>query len=159
MHKKWLEEIADKFAGYGICTRFRTDSRCNKKSCHILRTPVYKEMFYQYCRWYKDGNKVVPKDLDFRNKNFLKNWVYGDGTLINDSTLRLCTDNFKEEEVDWLILSLNNNLDVSFKKIYMGNNNVGKPKFRPSLCIRDGLLNFYRYLGKPISCFAYKWRS
>jgi hypothetical protein len=128
------------------------------KISHILRTPVYEEFFKQYSRWYKDGQKIVPQDLDFKDKIFLRNWVYGDGTLLHNSTLRLCTDDFTEEEVDWMIFSLNNTLDINFKKVYMGMSKKGRPKFRPALCIRDGLVKFFRYLGKPMSCFEYKWR-
>jgi len=156
--KDWLDLISYNFQKKGIITNFSIDKRKGRNDCHIIKTPVYEEMYIQYARWYKNGVKIIPKDLNFLSKDFLKNWVYGDGTLINNSTLRLCTDDFAEEEVQWLILSLNKNLDIKFKIIYMGMNKKFKPKYRAALCIRDGLLDFYKYIGKPITCFNYKWR-
>jgi hypothetical protein len=153
----WLKYIGVEFNGREIKTIFSIDGR-KKRISHVLRTPVYEEFFSQYSRWYINDKKIVPRDLNFLSKTFLINWVYGDGTLVNNSTLRLCTDDFTEKEVDWLIFYLNKNLDLRFKKVYMGMSKKGNPKFRPALCLRDGLLDFYKYIGNPISCFNYKWR-
>jgi hypothetical protein len=156
---EWLNDISVIFNQKRINTSFLVDRRKDRRDCHVLSTPVYEEFFNQHRRWYKGNQKIVPKDLNFLDKNFLRNWVYGDGTLSRNSTLRLCTDDFTEEEVDWLISSLNKNLDISFGKVYMGLSKKGKPKFRPTLCVRDGLEKFYEYLGEPIDCFKYKWRK
>jgi hypothetical protein len=90
---EWLIEISNEFNDVGIRAIFSTDER-KKKISHVMRTHVYEQLFEQYSKWYFNGKKIVPKDLNFSSKIFLKNWVYGDGTLVNNSTLRLCTDDF-----------------------------------------------------------------
>lgn len=158
---EWLCEIMRRFSAIGIESKIMEENRNppRKNRCWHLRTLTYDAIFDFKKRWYVGDKKVVPKDLDLTNPCFLRNWIYGDGTLVGNTVLRLCTDSFEETDVDWLIDEMNDRLKVRFRKLFMGFSKTGKLKFRPALCIRDGLDKFYHHVGDPdITSFKYKWR-
>jgi hypothetical protein len=157
----FLQFVKKRFSMFGIESRIFLDKRKRKKKKKknwILRTKSYDKFFLFRKKWYNETTKVVPHDLDFTHVDFLKNWVYGDGTLIRNSTFRFCTDSFSEQEIDNLVKRLNRHLGVSFKKMCVGLDKNDNYKFRPCLCVRDGLDLFFEKIGKPIKSFEYKWR-
>lgn len=156
--KEWLESISLSFNEFGIENSILEDRRKGILKGYRLYTHRYKQLYKQQQRWYstKDGEKVIPRDLAL-TPNFLINWVYGDGTLVG-TQLKFCTDSFAEFDVDWLIKELNSKFDIKFRKTFMGKTKSGKDKWRPSICKRDGLIEFYNILGLPkFECFRYKW--
>jgi hypothetical protein len=152
----WLKSVKKMFCDNGICSSLNPIKK--RHGQFVLVSNRYAEFYEQYYRWYPDGKeKRVPRDVDITNRDMLKNWVYGDGTLMKHGTLRLCTDSFSEEDVDFLAERLCG-IGFGFSKMNFGISKTGKPKFRLKLCQRDGLAKFYEYLGSPDVYFAYKWR-
>jgi hypothetical protein len=152
---EWLEAIAGKFAKVGIKTFIKEEKR--KKGSWQLRTLTYDKLCLYREKWYKNNIKILPLKIDVINSIFLHNWIYGDGTLLSNNCLRLCTDNFTEKEVDRLIKKLNI-VGVKFRKLFVGISKNGKLKFRLALCLGDGLHKFYDYIGpSELDCYAYKW--
>lgn len=154
IHKEWLEKIKNVFLKNGIDSSISEDFRKNRKPCWNLQTHSYDQFYYQYHRWYNE-EKEVPKDIIF-NKQFIKNWVYGDGTLVK-TNLRLCCDSFLEKDVDWIIDKFDQ-IGFKFNKVFMGFTKNNIKKWRVSLCKKNGLKDFYKYIGKcDIDCYSYKW--
>jgi len=154
--KDWLEQIAGNFAEQNIQTLISEEIRNGEFCGYCINSLRYDQLYFQRKRWYNDNNvKIVPNDIDF-STDFLLNWVYGDGTRVK-TTLRLCCDSFLEKEVDELQDKLRN-MGFGFKKISMGLDSKGTVKWRLSICKRDGLLDFFKLLGKPnVRSFSYKW--
>lgn len=162
VEKEWLEKIVEDFRNWDVEGWVLPEKRkdISKTTGWILRTKTYPELIEARRRWYPDGFKRLPFDLTVASPVLLKNWLYGDGTLLRQTTLRLCTDSFSEREVCLLIEQLNSFLGVKFEKTYMGLSKKGCKKFRPSLCMSGGLDIFYQYLGEcELNCFLYKWRK
>lgn len=153
---QWLKTINKNFSIQGI--KSRIDCEIENKIWN-LRTLHYDQLAITRMRWYPHGHKIIPKDLEI-TPCFIKNWIYGDGSLggIYKKTLTLATDSFHEDDVDWIIQKLNTTLSVGFKKNYRKESKTGEPQFRLTLCLRDGLQDLYKYAGDcDISCFQYKW--
>jgi hypothetical protein len=153
-NKEWLEVIQGRFQQNGISSKIGTSREEN-----YLITLCYDQLGKQRDRWYKDDIKRVPTDIDVTNRSLLRNWIYGDGTLVNNTTLRLCTDSFVAEDIEFLKQQLNSKLNVCFKEILMGYTKTGEEKIRLALSVKNGLDAFYNYLGTcDCNCFSYKWR-
>ena len=151
--KPWLIEVQKMLEFQGIKASVKPSKR---RGQHVLRSHRYAELFDQYQRWYPDGEKRVPRDIDMSDRGLLRNWVYGDGTTGND--LRLCTDSFVLDDVDFLISGLSE-MGFGFRKVEMGLSKSGQMKYRLSICKRTGLLDFIDYVGEPeVVEFSYKWR-
>lgn len=153
----WLESIQNRFIREGIQSKITTNFRRNKIGYNLMSLK-YLHLFAQYHRWYRNGVKGVPKDIDFSNKSFLRNWIYGDGTRVgsSNSVLRLCTESFVTEDIDYLVAGLNR-LGFEFKKVWWGKN---KPQdcWRISIGKRTGLPEFLQFIGKcEIPSLDYKW--
>lgn len=158
-HRAWLRKIKTTFTDNGIESSIGDENRITKKSCWQLQTFRYDGLARAYDRWYPSKIKKVPRDINLASPTLLRNWLYGDGTLIRGSTLRLCTDSFSEEDIDWMSKSLKKFLGVEFRKLCMGWTHTGLPKFRLCLCLQDGLDRFFDYVGScEIPVFDYKWR-
>ena len=70
-------------------------------------TGTHPDFTFQYNRWYKEGVKIIPKDVSVSPTALLL-WYYGDGTLINSAdgnscSVRLATDAFTPEDIDMFI--------------------------------------------------------
>ena len=86
---QWLESIKEKFDENNIICNIKTEKRKKKKKniCYVFRSYKYDKFYDLRKRWYPNEIKIVPKDIDLSNKVVLKNWVYGDGTIVGDSTM------------------------------------------------------------------------
>lgn len=63
--------------------------------------------------------------------------------------MRLC--------IDFMIEKLKS-IGFNFRKINIGKSKTGVDKLRLSICRRDGIEDFYKYIGEcNMSCFEYKW--
>jgi len=150
--KDWLDAIKKSFDEFGFSSSLSPEKR--KPRCFVFRTLNYDSFYPEYQRWYA-GEKSVPRDIDFSSRLFLKNWIYGDGTFGRD--LRLCTDSFSQDDLDYIKFQLLI-LGWKFNQVYMGQSKLGKPKYRLSLCKKNGLIEFFKYVGQPdILAFDYKW--
>jgi hypothetical protein len=157
--REWLDVISGVFAEHGIETTIVDEQRRKKKKhqAYVLRTVTYDQFYVQYNRWYNNGTKIVPRDIDLDDVNMVKNWMYGDGTLLNNNCVRLCCDSFCVDDVDFLASKFHA-IGFGFDKIWMGKSKTGNDKWRLVLNKTNGLLDFYKWLGKPeVKYFEYKW--
>lgn len=118
--------------------------------CSELRTysdPVFGNL---RSRWYPNGRKVVPRDLQLSPECVL-NWFLCDGSCSptrGSAQLMLCTDAFPADDLDFLRGLLSG--------VGVEANTCG-----PRLRVRqNSVARFYDYIGPcPVTCFAYKWVS
>lgn len=154
--KDWLEHVRNSFKENGIKSKVIREKR-RKGKCYYLFTHRYDQFYQQYNRWYKGTVKRVPRDIKIGDVNLLRNWVYGDGTRVR-SSFRFCTDSFCIEDIDFLIKKLKKETGFKFKKVFFGKTKNNKEKYRISLNKKNGLEDFFRYIGEPeIKYFLYKW--
>lgn len=159
---EWLEIIKSEFDVNNIICNITTEKRKKKKKniSYVFRSFKYDKFYDLRKRWYPDEIKIVPKDIDLSNEIVLKNWLYGDGTIIGNSTLRFCTDDFVLDDVEFLKCKLNDIFNLHFKIIKFGKNKKNVQKYRLSICKRDGFFQFFEYIGEcNVNCFDYKWRK
>ena len=137
----------------------------NKKVHYINNKLVVNNVFYAlrfahkvfqsfYNRWYISGHKKVPCDL-LLSPTICLHWYIGDGTICarSSSVITLCTQSFKENEIDFLIQQLNSIGLRATKCLY----NKLKQQFIMRI-ICGHALNFLSFIGQsPVTSYAYKW--
>ena len=156
--KEWLLKIQTYMFSYGIKSKITADRRPQYKHgvCWVLTTNRYYELGAIRQRWYQE-TKIVPLDLRL-TPICVKNWLYGDGTLISGRELRFCTDSFTRNEIDYLVKSLNGNYLVDFSRMFYGKSKFGIDKFRIKINGKYGIEKFYKSLGEcDVEYFKYKW--
>lgn len=116
--KEWLTNSKALLESKGIMSKI--DRRDNKDSVlmvgrqkgslirggphFVLRTSFYTEMLEEYQRWYPNGSKTVPKDLQLAPIG-LAQWYFGDGALCRpngNSQVVFATNGFSYEDADFL---------------------------------------------------------
>jgi len=117
--KVWVDTISKFFSNAGIINSVHATfnnrvSRGNEKILWNINTRVYQEFFSFYNRWYPDGIKVVPKDINL-NSQLLANWYMGDGCFTHKKygTIVLSTQGFIREDVIYLSDLVNEYLDIN----------------------------------------------
>lgn len=148
---EWLRQIQRDFFSFGISStlKFREE-----KSSYMLRTISYAELLQFRKRWYPNGVKNVPRDINLQSPQLLANWYMGDGYRCKEHDyLRLSTCYFSSEDVEFLKreLSAKLNINVAIHKepyglvLYLGKKHGRAREF----------LNYTK--SHKISCFDYKW--
>ena len=151
-YKQFSQFIGHAFNDYKpkkICSLIR-DNRNGKfikkfsgnSKCH----PDIKK---QRIRWYPNSKKIVPKDI-ILSKECVLMWYLGDGCKLKYGA-ELCTDNFSQKDVDFLI-SLLKKIGISCKC----RNHINKPRiFIPSAATQS----LFDYIGhkSPVKCYDYKF--
>ena len=127
-HIDWVNKQIDFFIKYGI--EYRTYNRpagkliVNGKSYvrnkHIsLHTITYRNLLSERNRWYPNGKKRVPRDIDLKDPQLLANWYMGDGsaTKCNSRRYRIClhTEGFIKKDVIWLKNQFKKVLNIDVK--------------------------------------------
>ena len=130
----------------------------NKKSGFPTNKPFYSVRFSSvvfrsfYERWYPNGSikTSCPTDLALTSTTCL-HWYLGDGS-INNKSITLYTDNFKQKYAKWLLEEL------SDRKIF-GKLRLDKKQYSViKLGVKDSS-KFLKFVGVcPVDCFLYKWR-
>ena len=121
----------------------------------MLFTKFYEEFLLFKKRWYPNGTKIVPKDIEFTPQT-LANWHMGDGEY-DPSTGRVAfsVNSFTTSDVEFIVDSLSEILGVS-PKIYPVRSQNNQPKIKLS---RNDSEIFIVYTHKfKVPCFNYKWR-
>jgi LAGLIDADG DNA endonuclease family len=127
----------------------KPDRRTGKVyKCSELRSLSHPYFASLRERWYRDGVKVIPRDLQV-SPLFLLHWFLCDGSCsINrgSAQMALCTDSFSPPEVLFLRDLLET---VGIESRVTGRR----------LRIRQkSIERFYEYIGDcPVVCLAYKW--
>lgn len=121
--------------------------KCYKTS--YLRTLSDYKYILERKRWYLNGKKIVPRDINL-SRELLLQWFLGDGSagIYKRSTiLCLCTNSFTKEDNEFLVSKL--------KEININS----KINSQNMICVKkDSYKTFYNYIGEcPIDCFRYKW--
>jgi len=122
--------------------------------------PLFNE--YRY-RWYPDGTKIVPKDIEI-TPLVLLNWFLDDGHLKTQhrsygkyNVVRMCTNGFSIPDQEFLIEKL---IELGIKSKLESNGRGGKNGRKYLIAISMGSLDtFFNYmLDCPVDCFKYKWK-
>jgi hypothetical protein len=116
--------------------------------CSELRTLSHPCFARLRERWYRDGVKVVPLDLQV-SQPFLLHWFLCDGGCsINrgSAQMTLCTDSFTHTEV------------VFLRDLLEGVGIESRVTGRRLRVRQKSIECFYEYIGEsPVQCLAYKW--
>ena len=105
-HRDWLDSLVNVFEKQRIYTTTNTikaHQRVTKKGVIInssehlyLYTASYTTLLAEHKRWYPDGIKIVPRDIDISNPELLAHWYMGDGsTSINKKPIT-CTEHYAQ---------------------------------------------------------------
>jgi lambda repressor-like predicted transcriptional regulator len=113
----WVLKIRVQLETFGIKCKVKTtpvkkklinERECFTKEGLRLDTNRYYWLRDQRTRWYPNGIKIVPKDINLSSVS-IANWYMGDGTLCKANyTADFCTDSFTVNDVDFLIAKLAN---------------------------------------------------
>jgi len=155
---EYINYIADTLKSFGI----RQTGKICKRWIHNNNTLFPNEFFYVskcyaelkpiYDRWYPNGKKIVPRDLELTPLTLRQEFI-GDGSLIHSKKqnpyIILATYSFPIEDVRRLVKELNK---LGFKATRQPHDN--------SICISTySTPDFLNYIGKcPCSVYDYKWR-
>jgi len=165
-HKQWIDKIKELFDKHGIeyGEYFRTRKPV-KKTCEMvaLQSHSYKEFGVQYKRWYPNGKKRVPSDINL-TPIVLAHWYMGDGHLgsshykkynRNYYTLRLCTDGLLKEDIEFLQKQL---LDkYGYKFLIRKEGKAWRLKINHRDIVRDFLIKTSTEM---VDCFKHnRWRA
>lgn len=110
--RDWIDRVAEKLREYGVecAVTLRVKKGLNQVA---LSTTSYRSFKTQRERWYPDGKKIVPRDLNIMDPVFLAHWLMGDGTVHlnkrNGLAIKFCTHGFTVDDVQWLIEQFNQN--------------------------------------------------
>jgi hypothetical protein len=117
------------------------------------RTKMHPDVYNQMRRWYPDsGTKQPPDDVRITPLSVMM-WYLGDGSLVvneqkNTVMLRLSTDGFSEERVEFLAGKLR---DQGIACHRNGDNRIQVEA--------RGIAAFFDFIGResPVKCYAYKF--
>lgn len=136
-----------------------TESKDGKRliTTYILQSTIDYFLTRQYYRWYKNGLKIVPKDL-ILTPLVIKYWYYGDGGLKYNHHLtreiNFATEGFSLKDVDFLGMLLCDVLGI--KKVRFG---LKKDSTQSIIIInKSDISTLLDYIGPcDIPCYQYKW--
>lgn len=126
-------------------------------SAHCCCSKIFRS---QRTRWYPDGIKAVPSDLEL-TPLVCNRWYCDDGTLHIDRrarrksvpTVELCTDSFSEKEICFL----RNQIETSIG-VLTSTRLVHKKFKRITIYSKFSVVKFLDYIGPcPVESFSYKW--
>ena len=111
----------------------------------------YEELYSLYEKWYSNGKKIVPKDIELTSLT-CRQWYIGDGSLKHpkdsNPSIILYTMGFTIEDVEFLISKLK---ELGFKT-------TRRPADNTIHISAYSTLDFLNYIGKcPVECYEYKW--
>lgn len=155
-HKEYCEYIntVNPFLnGQGIKYRVRKDERILAGETEVykstsLSSSVLKEL---YSKWYPNGKKIVPQDLEL-TPQLLLIWFLDDGYTATHGGINIATDGFSLEDNIYLQQQFKKlNIDVNF--------HIASSRENIRLYIpKSNVQTFYNIIGPcPVNCYQYKW--
>ena len=142
-YKEFAEEIIKEL----IDLDFPPIYQDKKTNCFHSKSKSFVEIGDFHKRWYKDGKKIIPKDLKL-TPEVCYWWYLGDGSIV-DYGIKLSTDGFDLKFVKFLVRSLN---DIGFQSTYIESNRIRIKS--------ESVDDFLNYIGKcRVSCYKYKWKT
>jgi hypothetical protein len=157
-HVKFVSDIFSKYATQkyinGPVRSDCFDARSQKiHSTYTFKTQnniLLKEL---YQKWYPEGIKIVPRDLELTSLTCLL-WYIGDGNLNSGKHIILYTNGFTYNDVYFLTQKLN---ELGFESSIQ--NKKSRENKLPIIYIpRRTVKRFLEYIGPcPVQCYSYKW--
>ena len=130
-------------------------SRGNKgyeKKRFSFSTASHPSISKERIRWYRDGKKIIPKDIRI-TPMMLKMWYYGDGSIVtnknsNTCVVRLSTDGFDTKDIEFLVEQLDLQAGIKSK------NSDGRIKLKT-----ESIPTFFNFIGRKsdLECYSYKF--
>lgn len=108
-------------------------------------------------RWYPDGEKVVPGDLQL-TPTIINRWYIDDGYLTvvpnrSITTVSLCTDSFSDEHIDFLRDAIGSAIGID-----TGTCIIHRKFRRIVIYTKARVEKFLDYIGSPpVTEYSYKW--
>jgi len=125
---------------------YHKDMDCYSYHCF---SRAYPELLTIHKQWYKEGKKIIPKDIKLTPLT-CRQWYIGDGCLTilkHSKNIVLATYGFLVKDVEWLTEQLNK---INIKANRQKKNAI----YLSAYSVED----FLKYIGKcPIECYKYKW--
>ncbi|MHA2331127.1 MAG: hypothetical protein ACXAEU_03800 [Candidatus Hodarchaeales archaeon] len=159
-HEEYIEYIELLFQECGYETKKYTvlDKKLDNYMMYVLRTQSTTQLHEYREKWYPDGKKIVPEDLEL-TPAVCQYWYLEDGSLsiykykekIDVSQIYLATNGFSSEENKKLIVKLKKVLQVKDGILLSTKNEIYLNK-QPTL-------RFLKYISSksPVRCFDYKF--
>lgn len=150
-HRDFCEYLMEPFQNYKPIISKQKSKTMKQGYKWIGQSKYHPDLYVHWKRWYKEGKtKQPPDDVRITPTSVLM-WYLGDGSLVKNNKsicIRLSTDGFHPDRVDFLISKLNDK-DV---KCHRNNDNRIQIKAK-------GIPNFFKLIGKrsPIKCYQYKF--
>lgn len=143
----WLEDVNNKIISLGGYSKIITipprimvieGRSVFKKEGSLLYTPAYVEIQEQRKRWYPEGIKRIPKDLELSPLT-LAYWFAGDGTYTKMGMLTFCTNGFVKEDTQYLIELISNlGIEANIRKTSRkGQYTIGIFKILEAIKLKD----------------------
>ena len=147
--REYINYVSEFLSQRGIKQRSYIRVRYDKgKPYYHYLSKNYPELLELRRRWYPEGAKIVPKDIQLTSLT-CRQWYIGDGSCNSSRRdLRLHSQGFPIEDVEFLVDKLKN---IGFKCSRLKNSN---DIYIWSKSIND----FIDYIGEcPVDCYRYKW--
>lgn len=123
IHNDWIELIERKFEKFGVIVkrnirpahvRISKGKIINAQESIYLRSLHYKNLIQEVERWYPNGIKIIPKDINLLDTELLANWYMGDGYFDRKRyDIKLATNCFTLEDVQWIKNKMNDYYDLN----------------------------------------------
>ena len=161
--KQHVEYVSNPFKKYwsseGIkqCTYY--DNRTNKEyGRYVMRTYTNEVFTDERNKWYKNGTKIIPKDLKL-TPLMCKIWYIGDGGICHSNRsewIKLSTQCFSKEEQEEILLPQLSQFEATLMKADVGKNQQRQYYiYIPHRKEKE----FLDYIGEcPFDDYLYKWR-
>lgn len=127
----------------------RLQEKIRKSKSYTLKSHASVILTPQYYRWYKNGVKIVPRDVVL-DKETLLHWYLGDGSL-----------DYYREKVVKITMSTNSfsEFDITFLQNKLTELGVRNCRSGKRIQIsKSSIENFLGMIGEcPVECYKYKW--
>lgn len=155
-HEEFCNYLMKYFFPYKPLVRRYNDRSMKQGFKWDSKSKFHPDLYQQYQRWYKykEGKfvKSVPTDVRITPVSVMM-WYLGDGSLVvpDDHSavmLRLSTDGFTKDEVEYLVLKLK---DVGIESHRNNDNRI--------MIDARGIPAFFNFIGRtsPVKCYDYKF--
>jgi len=151
-YEEYINYISKTLKSFGVKQSGKIRKYTNKKGniAYHYNSLSYAELFPIYNKWYPDGKKIIPEDLELTPLTLRQHYI-GDGSLIHqkrNTRIILSTCGYLIKDVNWMIKKLD---ELRFKV-------TRQPSTNAILISSYSVKDFLNYIGKcPVSCYQYKW--
>lgn len=159
-HKEYLDYIEKRLKNFGIVIspirgRWIKDYRCKNGGYkeYFLQTRRYGTFDILRKRWYRNGKKIIPRDIVITRDTILQFYLC-DGNYYRE--VRLCVSGFNLNYVKFLKKLIEKNINVEPRLITSPSLNGNA-----DLAIKKSDVGkFIKFIGEsPVKCYKYKWKD